>query len=687
MNISVTGFASRDFRPSEETGLRSVDHGDDVTTIAGNGPVGPLQTEAGTFMRREQECAGAEPGFPVAGFATPAVRAATELARVRVGVTICTPGERFHVNFPDRCRILLLWHVAESTGDGGVPSDERKPRGAVIEPGEDSRLPALFVVTAAAFLTALARCELVPVRIRVTVHASREPGDRKARAGPRHRAGRRMALGARHESMLSPQGKTCARMIETLAARFPPRGGVAPLTRLLEFPTVRVPVTIDACTESEAGVPYGDSPHARPAVAEFAPDRLMLPRERESGAIMGKTRCGFPGVVPVALQTLSTQCPPVRVVVARGAIPGQSEIRPGRGNCHTPDNIDILDPFRAVTFPALKPPVFAQKLEAGRAMVERPYVPANECKFPSVMFLVTLNAGLSPQVRMITPPGADSAIQLNVALEASTVVNCLPESMARGAFPQPLQSRVGGGEFAGGDLRPEVLRGQEHDCCGEDSRPYGGSPRHLQDPQIPECHRNPHVDQENDQHDDAEGEMDHMPEREERPQPFQERYPTGQHEALGSDREEGLECGMGKSGGTEHPGYRAKFSSPLKIGEDDELKRLECRHLRGRTAGPGDGIDLRNQFAGDPVLLHQPIPQKGVTRIQIGDGKLVSLDSFRNLHIEIAAHNPAEEHCDHAPETDRDEAADFKRGMENNQRGTGGAEKDVKFQKVFELSD
>ncbi len=140
----------------------------------------------------------------------------------------------------------------------------------------------------------------------------------------------------------------------------------------------------------------------------------------------------------MASEALPTQRPPVWVAVTRRAIMRKPEKSSGDRDVLASGNFGILDTRREMTFPALDPPVLPDKVEAGCMMVKCLFVPADQCKFPSVVLLVTLNARLRPQGRVIPPLIPDPPLQLNMTGETTPVLNRLPEGVTGRALPQPL---------------------------------------------------------------------------------------------------------------------------------------------------------------------------------------------------------------------------------------------------------
>ncbi len=207
--------------------------------------------------------------------------------------------------------------------------------------------------------------------------------------------------------------------------------------------------------------------------------------------------------------------------MTRGAAGRQPEMRPLRGRRARGGHLPVRNVRRVVARPAFQRPVLAHQLEPGQPVVERLRVPAYERKLPPVMLLVALNARLRPEGRMIPLPRPHALPELRVTREAPGLFHRFAERVAGGAVPQTLQGCVRSGKLSRRNLRPGI--GPPGNYQHPEKEPYGAATLHLKYPPVSERDRNADMDQEDDQHDDAERKMDHVPEREKRAESCKER--------------------------------------------------------------------------------------------------------------------------------------------------------------------
>jgi hypothetical protein len=144
------------------------------------------------------------------------------------------------------------------------------------------------------------------------------------------------------------------------------------------------------------------------------------------------------------------------IIMARRTFPFETKIGFGDGHSLAPDNLRILNPVRGMAFPAFRSSVLSCELKPRRAMIKRLFIPPDQGEIPAMMLLVTLNAGLRFQIRVIPPSGTDPPVELDVAVQATLALNRLPEHVTGRAVSHP---------FKGGMRRGELPR---RDLCAEE---------------------------------------------------------------------------------------------------------------------------------------------------------------------------------------------------------------------------
>jgi hypothetical protein len=91
----------------------------------------------------------------VAGFTCAAIGPEGKLASMNILVAVCAPGSCFDVDLPDPGRRIRLHDMAERARSGLVLSPQWKTGRAVVETGNQRRLPGLLRVTHSALTPVL----------------------------------------------------------------------------------------------------------------------------------------------------------------------------------------------------------------------------------------------------------------------------------------------------------------------------------------------------------------------------------------------------------------------------------------------------------------------------------------------------------------------------------------------------
>lgn len=270
------------------------------------------ELEAGLFVLGERKRRRLESLQRVALLALIQPGRSGELRLVLVVVAVQAAGELDLVK-----RVLPLRDMALRALEFRVLAFERVRGGGMRLHIELRRFPAVEVVAGRALAAAGALRELAVVRILMAVHA---PGERQFFL--------EVAIGvagdAFHRLVLAEKRVLGLGVIEILGQAggddsLPAAGGMAGLTGLLgKAAFMRVGVAVVTFGEGQANV-TGLVVRTR-CVALFAFYRRVLPGQRVTGLrVIERPQNTFPVVEVVALRTIGTEPPGVRILVAGGA--------------------------------------------------------------------------------------------------------------------------------------------------------------------------------------------------------------------------------------------------------------------------------------------------------------------------------------------------------------------------------